>query len=726
MKVLITGGYGFIGSHVADRLNKEGHQVFILDNLSTGRTNNVKFKHNGYILDIENKKCEEVFKTNKFDIVIHLAAHTDALGSIDNPAKDTKVNLMGLTNMLSLSTKYKIKKFIFASSCTVYGNSNELPIIEESCTDPLTPYGMSKLTGEMYCQKWRELYGLNTICLRLSSVYGPRQRSEGEGGVVASFIKKNIKQQEIAILGDGTHTRDFIYVEDVADAIYRCINADVSGIYNVSSGTQTSINSLIDIIGQQQSIKSKVHKETKSQVVYHICLNNSKFKKCTDWVPLYDLNEGINKTISWFVSNFQSKKTQRVKKSKSEKNIRTAIIPYIENLIGFFILLALSIFFKENFSNNISTYLLFYIVLMGVVYGTKQSIPAIILSSGIFIHSKLSTGGEVLAFIYDTQSILQLALFILLGLGVGYTVDKKELKYEGKNHEHELLLDNYNFLKEIHDETTMAKEQLQSQISSSEDSFGKVFSMTNQLDSLEPEKIFYSAINIVESVMKSNKVALYLINKTGDYLRLSAKSAQKDFTIPKSIKVENCSEFREVLETGNTFINRYFKSDTPIMMTPIFNGEKVVAIIGLYNVEFDNITLHYKNLFNVVTGLISSAINKAYAYNELVMDTKYLSGSSVLKGEYFKELIETKSMARNRFNIDFCLAEIINYDNFRLQELSHIINNTIRESDHIGMIEGVPYVMLANSSLEEAKNVMNRLKNMGIECSIKNSEVCYA
>ena len=726
VKVLITGGYGFIGSHVADRLNKEGHQVFILDNLSKGFTKNVKCKHNGYILDIENKKCEEVFKTNKFDVVIHLAAHTDAFSSVDNPAKNTKVNLMGLTNMLSLSTKYKIKKFIFASSCVVYGKCSDRIATELTIANPTSPYGISKLTGEMYCQKWQELYGLNTICLRLSNVYGPRQTNEGEGGLIATVINKIIKKQEMTILGSGNQTRDFIYVEDVADAIYRCINADVSGIYNVSSQSLTSINSIVEYLSEGLQVKVKNHKEDKSVDIFSGCLDNTKFKKCTDWVPLYNLEEGTSKTFKWFIANAEENKLQVSKKQKNENNIKGAIVPYLENFLGFAILILLSVLFKQGFMNNMSTYLIFYIVLIGIVYGTKQSVLAILLSGFIYVYTKISVGGEILALIYDTETVLQLAIFILLGLGVGYTIDKKELKFQDQLHEHELLSDNYNFLKEIHDETTEIREQLQAQISASEDSFGKVFSMTTQLDSLECEKIFYSAVNIVESVMKTDKVALFTTSKLGNYLRLAAKSAINDFDVPKSIKIAEDSEYYSVINNRITYTNRHFDTELPTMMAPICNADKVVAVIALYSVEFDNITLHYKNLLNVVSGLISSAINKAYTYAEAIMDKKYLGDTLILKGEYFEKILEIKNAAQNNVDADYCLVEIRNHNNFRLHELAHILNNNLRETDYVGMLNNEPYIMLSNSSPENCQLVISRLQKLGIDCILKDGEYVYA
>ena len=212
MKVLITGGYGFIGSFVAERFYKEGYEVFIIDNLSTGNKQNVDFKHKGYVLSVEDRKCEEIFRSNRFDTVVHLAAQVNVKTSIEDPILDSKSNVLGLSNMLSLAQKYNVHKFILASSAAVYGNNDEIPLSESSTCDPISPYGINKWIGETYCRKWKELYGLDTLCFRFSNVYGPRQGSVGEGGVISIFMEKVMNGKELARLwrwraNQGLHLR---------------------------------------------------------------------------------------------------------------------------------------------------------------------------------------------------------------------------------------------------------------------------------------------------------------------------------------------------------------------------------------------------------------------------------------------------------------------------------------------------------------------------------------
>lgn len=299
MRVLITGGYGFIGSHVAEKFYKEGYEVFIIDDLSTGKKENISFKHNHYMLSIEDPKCEEVLKAYHFDVVVHLAAQVSVAKSLVDPRRDTEVNLAGLVNILSLAQKYGAGKFIFASSAAVYGMNEQLPLTEEAACSPISPYGISKWLGEAYCNKWKEIYDLDCIMFRFSNVYGPRQSNEGEGGVVSIFLDRIVQDQPIHIYGDGNQTRDFIYVVDVADAIFRASNTRLIGVYNLSTNTECSVNNLVEIVKEMHGDVEVLYDSPKEGDIYKSVLNNEKVIHGLDWCPMYDMKKGLEQTYHW-------------------------------------------------------------------------------------------------------------------------------------------------------------------------------------------------------------------------------------------------------------------------------------------------------------------------------------------------------------------------------------------------------------------------------------------
>lgn len=242
-KVLITGGAGFIGSHVAGKLLENNYSVVVLDNLSSGSKNNLQNSNllKLYQVNIKKDDLEDIFKTEKPDYVVHLAAQTSVNYSISNTYFDADMNIMATIRLLDVCKKYNIKKFITASSAAVYGNPKYLPIDENHPTEPMSPYGLSKLTVEKYIQ----LSDIPYIIFRISNAYGPRQRSSKESGVVAIFDKAMRENSQINIYGDGTQTRDFIHVKDIANICVKALESDVKNeIINFSTNKGVILNEL--------------------------------------------------------------------------------------------------------------------------------------------------------------------------------------------------------------------------------------------------------------------------------------------------------------------------------------------------------------------------------------------------------------------------------------------------------------------------------------------------
>ena len=246
MRITVTGGAGFIGSHLVDRLIEDGHTVQVIDNLYTGNKEFVHSKAQFVELDIRDPKLYSVLEEFRPDYIFHEAAQTEVSTSMSDPMLDCDINLMGLINLLNAAVKLDVKKFLMPSSAAVYGNLDTLPLNEEMLGNPSSFYGLTKLTTEHYLRIYHEAFGLPYICYRYSNVFGPRQGNGGEGGVISIFAKAIVQGSPIIIYGDGKQTRDFIYVDDVVEANILGIQHQVTGIYNVSTGISSSVNLLVD------------------------------------------------------------------------------------------------------------------------------------------------------------------------------------------------------------------------------------------------------------------------------------------------------------------------------------------------------------------------------------------------------------------------------------------------------------------------------------------------
>jgi UDP-glucose 4-epimerase len=303
-KVLVTGGAGFIGSHLVDRLIQEGNQVIVVDNLSTGKRKNVNKKSQFYKMDIQSKRIERVFRNERPLIVVHLAAQMNVRHSTEDPGFDAQVNILGTINILEHAVKHGVRKVTFASSGgAIYGEQEVFPASESHRTDPLSPYGISKLAGEKYLAYYASSTGLRYVALRFGNVYGPRQDSEGEAGVVAIFSKQMLNGGQPIVNGTGKQTRDFVYVDDVVEAIMVTLDEDIQGIFNVGTGQETTVNECYGIIKELTKSQCKdLYGAAKKGEQFRSVLDVTKIREKFGWDPQVSLQEGLNRTVEFFQS----------------------------------------------------------------------------------------------------------------------------------------------------------------------------------------------------------------------------------------------------------------------------------------------------------------------------------------------------------------------------------------------------------------------------------------
>jgi UDP-glucose 4-epimerase len=301
-KVLVTGGAGFIGSHVVDQCLASGHQVVVVDDLSTGRAANLNPQAEFYELDIRDSKLAGVFDKERPDFVSHHAAQIDVRRSIAQPQFDADVNILGSLNLLECSREFKIKRFIYISTGgAVYGEPEYLPCDEQHSVNPICHYGVSKHTVEHYLFLYHANYNLKYVILRYPNVYGPRQDPHGEAGVVAIFIGRMLTDQQVVIYGDGEQERDFVYVSDCAEANLLALNDHANGIYNLGSGRGTSVNQLFALLKHSTGYsQDPVHAPAKLGETRRIFLDATKALLQLGWSPSVTLHEGLEHTVRYF------------------------------------------------------------------------------------------------------------------------------------------------------------------------------------------------------------------------------------------------------------------------------------------------------------------------------------------------------------------------------------------------------------------------------------------
>jgi UDP-glucose 4-epimerase len=302
MKIAVTGGAGFIGSNIVDAYIAAGHDVVVLDNFSSGKHENVNPKARVYTVDIASPEIHEIFANERFEMVNHHAAQISVRVSVDDPAADAQVNILGSLNVFEAARKSGVRKIIFASSGgAIYGEQRVFPADEMHTKRPLSPYGVTKLSVEKYLGYYFLVYGIEHVIFRYTNVYGPRQSAHGEAGVVAIFAEKMLCGDQPVINGSGKQTRDYVYIQDVVRANILALNKNAKGVYNVCTNHEYSVNTIFTYLRMITNSRcAQTHAPAKAGEQMRSICSYRKIAANLGWTPKTSIEDGLAKTVTWF------------------------------------------------------------------------------------------------------------------------------------------------------------------------------------------------------------------------------------------------------------------------------------------------------------------------------------------------------------------------------------------------------------------------------------------
>ena len=302
MKILVTGGAGFIGSNLADRLVEDDHQLVVLDDLSSGKRDQVPAAANFYQMELDSRWLDRVIEREKPEAVCHLAAQISVRRSVEDPVFDARVNVLATIGLIEACRTHGVKRFVFTSTGgAIYGDADQVPTPETYVPAPVSPYGASKLCVEHYLHCFRELHDFSSAALRLSNVYGPRQDPHGEAGVVAIFSRALLEGRPATINGDGLQTRDYLYVGDVVEAFVQALRSDAQGSFNVGTATETNVNELYEQVAEAAGSTAPArYGPPRPGEQKRSCIDPSLIRRELGWAPKVQLPAGIGLTVDYF------------------------------------------------------------------------------------------------------------------------------------------------------------------------------------------------------------------------------------------------------------------------------------------------------------------------------------------------------------------------------------------------------------------------------------------
>ncbi len=701
MKILYIGECDSFSAQFIDRHVKEGNSVSIISRQDFSKFNKPKLQYSWYDYSADNVTVDRIFSNIKPQQVVFAGSlFGDEEWSYD---ADSNRYLSELLNILNLSKKYAVDKFIFLSSTEVYKAYKDGPIGEEGDYGPSTYKGILTTQGEILVKEVGALSTLNTLILRFSDLYGYKLEEE-RNDFLSSLYHQLQKLDELHLNKD--HNLSPLHINDAVEAVYRCEGNTPSKIYNVAGNRQ--VNALAVAV----TLKQKLNKASSLVAVQGNAHNNeidSKLIKTEqEWGEFYSFDEFLaNLTITSPVSN-----ETVLEKPKKEKS-NPVVLHLIENVVFFVLMATLTTLFKDHSVLKNVDLMTIYIVSIALFFGIRQSILSIILTFAFYLYGLQFDFGNFINIVLNADTFLKLAQYIFMGVVVGYTVDQFKTNQAQLTIEKEYLENEYEELKEINDANVMIKHQYEKRLISYKTSLPRLYAITNQLDSLDPEILFSSIIKVLVDVLETDSVSVYSYDSRNGYARLIGAKNEESVFMGKSFKLSDHKELEHKLFDNDIFIGNQWADGSPAMAGPIFFKGNIIAIILIKSMTFESLNLYQVNLLRTLTSLISSSFIRAYQYEEKVHNEKYLTNTEVLVTSEFKRLIELKRNDSDQAFADYTLLRLIHTEDPTTYYFK--IMNYFRSTDYFGIdSQNRIHVLLRNTAAQDVAFVAARLKDKEI------------
>lgn len=556
MKVLITGGSGFIGSHLARKLILDGHSLTVIDDQSSGkgtRKSSVTF----FDINVSDERCDAIFEAEKFDVVVHLAFKGYDKETFESKREWTHENVMGLNNILNLSEKYNVKKVVLLSSYKVYGNKGEKAYTEHDILEPADLEGKSYLTRELIAQNYKNL-GLNTVILRAGAVYGP-----GQYGTDMAYVKSETKA-----LGD------LIYVEDLVSAVSSAISGNCDSILNIASGEGEK--GIMDVTKMKSNLK-----------FYPITKWERGRQLATDRILQ---EEVLTEEIS------SKKKNWRINSKYRD----------LEIVLLFAIIFAVNYYIRFNLGLGVDLFIIF-IVYVSLFYGLLQGMAAVFLAIVSFLWFEFNYDNrEILKFLYDTSSVMHIMLYFVVGYGAGFYAEQKKSVEKHLTETISFLSNELEFVNDLLGKTVQIKDNLKNKIETYDNNLHSIDSIVQKIRNIPQNQLEIEIPKIIGQQFGSRNVSMYVADEEGSHLYLRAFSGENN--LPESLKIEEHDFLKQVKKQNEAYVNKELDSDIPMVSLPMFSKNKFAGALFLDDVSFNSLNQLYLDRLKVIMSLIVFAM----------------------------------------------------------------------------------------------------------------------
>lgn len=758
MKILIAGGYGAFCETLTERLKREKHDIYIIsgEKISSkdgvSKDNSIREISHGLISKVINYDFDLTDEKVKFIINSIMPDGIIFLGAVDENydfMSDEKVTatsmtyLAGLSNLLIIASSLNISRFTYISTSEVYGE--KLRHLQERPSkgygaftekDEKKPDDIKSLViseGETMCLEFNKMTDMRTVILRFSDMYGVSSSLSSEnrsarGDICRALFEDALnpaRPPEKPFAPTEEKYLSPIYVSDAVDAVYKTLIYDKGerSIFNVSSekvALSYIYKKIKSITGLNTADEAIPDKEGElRQEPADLTVDSELFSDVYGYKSIIGIDAGLERTYRQLQ---KQKKTEQKAVQKKKINIFKSVVPFVENILVFALMVFLDIFFTQKYPAFAQIdFILIYILIIAIMFGMFQASIAILLGIGFII---LGSGSSLLDAVINLDTIVRFLVLFALGVVCGQTRDNMRVTLAEKNLELENTQSELQTIYSINDSNIRIKQELDERLKNYDDSLAKIYSVVEKLNSLQPESVFFSAIDVIMEIMKASDVSIYII--TGDNFkmcRLMAKTPSSVRVQRKSIPLADMGELAQCMERDEIFVNRSLDESMPMMASPIFSNQKLVSIIMLWSVEFENLTLYNINRFLVLSRLISSIIERAYIYTQNVQETQYLPGMRVMMEEAFLSLLNVYKKAEKSNTSSYCMIVVSGTNAetgspMHLNEIYETVHPLLRLTDYMGECgdsDEKMYILLTNTGTGDAQFVLNRLAGAGLQ-----------
>ncbi len=702
MKILFIGECDSFSAVLVDKHVKEGNSVSIISHRDFGKFNRPKLAYKWYDYQAENLNVDRILSNIRPQQVIFAGSSFGALEWIYEPA--TNKYLGELLNVLNLSVKYQVDKFIYLSSTEVYKELKTGTVNEKTSYGASSYKGVLSSQGEILIKEYSTLYPLNTLILRFSDLYGYKQ-DELRHDFLNEMLIQLKTLNEIHI----NKNRKLIplHISDAIEALFRCAGNTPSKVYNVSGQAQIDSLALATLLKNKLGVQTPLLSE--SQTPFMNKFDSKLIKSELEWGELYNFEETIASLDFLKKGKAENRPSEKQEKQKSDPTI----IHLIENIVSFVVMASLSYLFKDHSILKNVDLMTIYIVSIALFFGIRQSILSIILTFGFYLYGLQFDFGNFVHIVLNADTFLKLAQYIFMGVVVGYTVDQFKTSQAQMSIEKDYLENEHQELKEINDSNVMIKHEYEKRLISYKTSLPRLYSITNTLDSLDPEVLFSSIIKVLVDVLETETVSVYAFDSKSGYARLVGAKNEESVFMGKSFKLSDHKELELKLLDNDIFIGDQWSQESPAMAGPIFNKGNIIAIIMIRKMSFESMNLYQVNLLRTLTSLISSSFLRAYQYEEKVHTEKYIKNTEILVASEFKRLVELKRSDSEQALANYTLLRL--HHTQEPHEYYFKIMNLFRSTDTFGLDgQNRLHVLLRNTSAQEVSFVEARLKDKNI------------